>query len=103
MLRPKLVLLLTNVLQRSLFAFFLLPRASETRHLLYFRDTGSYVVRATIQHYFCSFISFSHRPRQHNLQYEIKTYEIKRNLKIVYAQSTVTSVNLYKAFTFCTE
>ena len=27
----------------------LLPRTYETRHLLYFCDTGSYVVRATIQ------------------------------------------------------
>ena len=59
MLRPKLVLLLTDVLSELSLCFcfcFLLslslcfrPRAWETRRLLYYGDTGSHVVRATAQ------------------------------------------------------
>ena len=42
MLRPKLLLLLTETLQN--------PRASDTRRLLYLRGTGGHVVQATVQH-----------------------------------------------------
>ena len=50
MLRPKLVLLLTDVLQGYLFAS-LSASACPSRRLLYFCDTGSHVVRATIQQF----------------------------------------------------
>ena len=54
-LRPKLVLLLTDVLQSylsaSLSASASVSRAWETKRLLYFRDTGSHVVLATIQQF----------------------------------------------------
>ena len=54
-LRPKLVLLLTDVLQSYLSASLSTSASAsssqETRCLLYFRDTESHVVRATIQQY----------------------------------------------------
>ena len=52
MLRPKLVLLLTDVpqsyLSASLSASASFLHALETRRLLYLRDTGSHVLRANI-------------------------------------------------------
>ena len=44
MLRPNFFLLLTEILQNL--------HAKETRRLLHLRDTGSHVVRATMQQFF---------------------------------------------------
>ena len=49
-LRPKLVLHLTDVLQSCLSASVSVCHAWKTQCLLFFRATGSHVVRATIQH-----------------------------------------------------
>ena len=65
-LRPKLVLLLTDVL--SELSLLLLsasaPASASARRLLYFRDTGSHVVvvRATIQHFY-SLLLFSNKKK----------------------------------------
>ena len=53
-LGPKFFLQLTDILpELSLYFSFCFCRASEARHLLYFRDTGSHVVRANIQQILC--------------------------------------------------
>ena len=59
-LRPKLVLLLNDVLLKlSLCFFFCFFFTSETRRLLYFFDTGSHVVPAIIQQWIMpKFINF---------------------------------------------